>query len=108
MPDQSKVKQLSIYLLQFPQMNRSEIIGGNVTNPSKQQQQQQSFFTQSNDQQQQSQSSGIFSTASNLLSGASNAATGSIFGNRQNHPKGPQVIPQTTSSTSQQNQFNSK
>lgn len=82
-------------------MNRSGMVGGNITKQqtSIQQKPQQTYPTHSSEHQQQS--SGILSTASNLLSGAN---TGSLFGNRQNNTKGPQVTSQTGSSTSQQQQ----
>lgn len=92
-------------------MNRSGMVGGSMTNQQQNMMHlkpQQSVSTQSSEQQQQQQSSGIFSTATSLLSGASNAATGGLFGSRPNHPKGPQVTPQTGSSTSQQQPLNSK
>lgn len=50
------------------------------SNQSHEQQQQQ--------QQQPQQFTGIFSTATNLLSGASNSTAGGLFGNRQNLSKG--------------------
>lgn len=84
------------------QMNRSGRVIGNSTNP-----QLHSYSTFSNDQQHQQN---ILSTATNLLSNASNAASGSLFGNRSNLPKGPQVIPQTGSNIQQHHTqaFNSK
>lgn len=60
---------------------------------------QQSYSAFPSDQQHQQN---ILSSATNLLSGASNAATGSLFGNRTNIPKGPQVIPHTGSNIQQQ------
>lgn len=76
-------------------MNRSGIAGGNLLN--QQQKPHQTCTAQTFEQQQQS---GIFSTASNLLTGASNTATSGLFGNR--HPKGPQVTPQMGGSMPQQ------
>lgn len=95
------------------QMNRSGMVGGKTNQQQNLMQKtpQQPLSFQSNEQQHHS--SGIFSTATNLLSGASNTASGGLFGNRPNHPKGPQVIPQTGSNggninQQQQNSFNSK
>lgn len=50
--------------------------------------------TPMNQQQQTPHAGGVFSTASNLFSGATNAATGGLFSNRQQPPKGvPQIVP---------------
>lgn len=82
------------------QMNRNGILGGSVSN-----QQQRAQFRNSvqpiDTQQQQSK---IFSSTSNLLTSTSNATAGGIFSSHQNHPRGPQVIPQMVNITPQQTQ----
>lgn len=87
-------------------MNRNRKLIGNSTNHQKNMT-QQSYSAFPNDQQHQQS---ILSTASNILSGASNAASGSLFGNRANFPKGPQVVPHTGSNIQQTHtqSFNSK
>lgn len=87
-------------------MNRSGRVIGNSTNPQQNMSQHSYSAFQSDQQHQQN----ILSTATNLLSGASNAASGSLFGNRPNFPKGPQVIPHTGNNIQQQHSqsFNSK
>lgn len=79
-------------------MNRSGKVIGNSAN--QQQNITQHLYPTYSSEQQNHQN--ILSTATNLLSGGSNAAPGGIFGNRSNFPKGPQVVPHAGINTQQQ------
>jgi len=78
-------------------MNRNSKVVGNVPN------QQRHLTSTTQPTEQQHQQTGIFSTASNILTGSSNTGAGSIFSSRGN-VKGPQIIPQMGNSTPQQQQ----